>query len=205
MPCYPWVVPKRQVLSLTFISFWVITLGLVRRNTRKRASPHLASITLVAYRAFNIKLYTWKEQGRKQGMRQRKTGKERQRKRSRRRLHPRWPPNSHFECDDTWFYWRNIPRLTWQLGDAMVIAPLLLWCLSGFLQGSLSRGLLDPVTCHRHSHSLSAQPKTWTFYNILPYPFPLSVTSEATWSSEAYEPLRTFHTSGTRLLLAKVI
>ena len=61
------MVPKRQVLSLTFISFWVITLGLVRRNTRKRASPLLASITLVAYRAFNIKLYTWKEQGRKQG------------------------------------------------------------------------------------------------------------------------------------------
>lgn len=58
-------VPKRQVLSLTFISFWVITLGLVRRNTWKRASPLLASITLVAHRAFNIKLYTWKEQGRK--------------------------------------------------------------------------------------------------------------------------------------------
>ena len=58
--------------------------------------------------------------------------------------------------------------------------------------------------CHRHSYSLSAQPKTWTFYSILsPVPSPISVTSDATWSSAAYEPLRTFRTSGARLLLAK--
>lgn len=47
--------------------------------------------------------------------------------------------------------------------------------------------------CHRHSHSLSAQPQTWTFYSIRsPVPSPLSVTLDATWSSVAYEPLRNF-------------